>query len=822
MQAFTCRIAATPAQTAILDHLAVTGQIVADHLHRTGDGHIVLVLSEAEIEVAKSHGLDPEVGAALVPRASHPEPGSGGLDLTTGFVTGYMDALEVDAAISAIAAAHPASCSIIDLPHNTTGYDGSHAPALGPATVRALRITADPAARNRPGFLLICGTHAREWINPPLALEFAQRLLNNVDPTSTEAAVVETTRIVAEGDVIIVPCLNPDGLNYSIHDEAFWRKTRNANAGRPACPGTDANRNFEVYFGGAGSSGNPCLDNYRGAFAFSTPETQNVRWIMEEFPNILVGVDSHSFGNAVFRPQPGGGTFIPSLPVSAADEAILSSLETNFVDAVAAAGGPVFSTGTTSNHAGTSDEYMFFAHRVFAFDTECGTSFQPPWPEAATIIQELAAGFQALAHAVLDLTVTTPEPLATVQAIDRTGSMVSFGYDGAARRNASRFVDLMSLGDSTGVVTFADPASDPAVTPPDERAIVNHPLTLLDDPGDAADLRATINAIGFGGWTPIGAGLLAAADQLSGAPTPRAVLLLSDGFENRDPPSLEVLASWPVDLPVYTVALGPAADTGLLDNIAMQTGGAFQMSPDALDLHLIYNQMRTDMADVDTILNQRVDNARQDQDETGHEFDTETGIDRLEITLSAEAVTPARIVLMGPSGREIAPEDYGVTWVRRDSYVVIGIDRPPPGRWTIRTSKVRVSFVLAVFARGPLRTRLQVHPGQDGRPVPKAIVTFDGKALEVPKLQLTWSRIELEAEREPPGPLFKRRNWEDRLGTALGERLKLGRHIAQQIHWPRTNPAIPRGLYRISAKMQGQLAGGVPFHRCAIRTVRIP
>ena len=75
MQAFTCRTSATPAQLAILDYLAATGQIVADHLHRTGDGHIVLVLSEAEISVAKAHGLDLDVGAPLVPRAGHPEPG---------------------------------------------------------------------------------------------------------------------------------------------------------------------------------------------------------------------------------------------------------------------------------------------------------------------------------------------------------------------------------------------------------------------------------------------------------------------------------------------------------------------------------------------------------------------------------------------------------------------------------------------------------------------------------------------------------------------------------------------------------------------------
>jgi hypothetical protein len=818
MQAFQCRIAASPNQVAILEHLDATGQIVADHVHKM-DGHIVLVLSEAEIELAKAAGLELKIGAPLVTRAEHPEPGAA-LDLTTGFVSGYMDALEVDAAITAIAAAHPAFCSVITLPHPTPGYDGSHGPALGAATVRALRITANPALRNRPGFLLICGTHAREWINPPLALEFAQQLLNNIDPASTEPETVEATRIVMEGDVIIVPVLNPDGLNFSIHDQALWRKTRNPNSGSPACPGTDANRNFEVFFGGAGSSPSPCSDTYRGAFAFSTPETRNVRWLLEEFPNMLVGVDSHSFGNAVFRPQPGGGAHVSALPVSAADEAHLAALETTFVNAVAGVNGTTYSTGTTSNHAGTSDEYMFFAHRVFAFDTECGTGFQPPWSQAATVIQEVATGFRALAHATLDLSPTTPAPLTTVQAIDRTGSMVSFGYDGAARRNAGRFVDLMSLGDTTGVVTFSDPSPDPAATPPADRAQVVTPLTLLDDPGDAAMVRASIDAITFGGWTPIGAGLQKSSDLLSGAGGPRAILLLSDGFENRDPQAAAVLSGWPANLPVYTIALGPAADTGLLENIATQTGGQFQMSPDALDLHLIYNQMRADMADTDTIINTMVDSARLDRDESGHEIQVEYGLDRIEITLSAEAAPPREIVLLTPSGRIVDPGDFGVTWLRRKSYVVIGIDRPAPGTWTLRTAGASGPFILAVFARGPLKSEVWLERDKNGCLVPRACVSFDGHKIDDPDLRVASRRIDLAGERSWLGSKPKR-DWQDRSAFALPKHVAELPGASPALHWSGVPPVLPRGLYRLNIALQGSIPGGVRFRRNVVRTARL-
>ena len=41
--------------------------------------------------------------------------------------------------------------------------------------------------------------------------------------------------------------------------------------------GVDLNRNFSVAWGGAGSSGNQRAENYRGAYAFSEPESAAIR-----------------------------------------------------------------------------------------------------------------------------------------------------------------------------------------------------------------------------------------------------------------------------------------------------------------------------------------------------------------------------------------------------------------------------------------------------------------------------------------------------------------------------------------------------------------
>ena len=164
----------------------------------------------------------------------------------------------------------------------------------------------------------------------------------------------------------------------------------------PACPGVDCNRNYPRYFGGEGSSATECAEVYHGPVALSEPEAANIAHLATVERSLLFAIDSHSHGRAVFRPNPAGGTYIASLPVSPADEAIYAHLESRMVDAIACVGGTRYSTGSTSNHAGTTDEYLFFDHHIFCFDLECGEEFQPPIAAAITATQEVAAAVRSL------------------------------------------------------------------------------------------------------------------------------------------------------------------------------------------------------------------------------------------------------------------------------------------------------------------------------------------------------------------------------------------------------------------------------------------
>ncbi|MBI4896742.1 MAG: VWA domain-containing protein [Actinobacteria bacterium] len=859
---FGARVVRTPGAEDVLRQLDAEGRICLDHF-AADDGRFLVVLSLREIRLLREHGLSVDIGRELLTRDARAEidaipgpDGSPAVDvLATGFTTAYLDAAQVASRITALAAAHPSICHLSTLPHNTAGYDGSVSALAGPSPVQLLRITNTPSTQSKPGVLLVCGTHAREWINPLIAIEFASQLANNYAPGSTDPEVVAINRIVEQCDVLIVPVLNPDGLNYSIHDSAGWRKNRSHAAGA-TCPGIDNNRNYEVYFGGAGSSASPCDDSYHGAAAFSEAENRDVRHILEQHPNILTGVDSHSFGQAIFRPGPAGGTYISSLPVSAADHAIYTALENTARSAIAAVNGVTYSTGSTSNHAGTSDEYMFFGHRVFGFDFECALDFQPSFALAQSAVQEVTAGLRALATATIDLTTTTPAPSRVVQCIDRSGSMVAFGYVDSARANARRFIDMMSLGDSVAVVSFGDPSPDPAATPPAMRATTELPLTLIDDPGDYSAARASVDGITFNGWTPIGAGLQRSADLLAGSPSPRAVLLISDGYQNRAPIVADVLATFPAGLRVFTIALGAAADVALLQSIATSTGGQFFSSPTALDLHEIYNQIRSDMTDDGLVLNETgqddsvlnnagFNNVEQDGAVGGgfHVAEVEIGAERLLISLSLHTKPRSSkrrkqplVEVFSPFGRRVRADDWGVKIVERADYALVEITRPAPGGWEIRPRAGVGAHTVAAFVKSPLALRTTLAPGKN------KIELSVGAAFEDRPLALHSGFARLaDVPLPPPSWLSKQRRagigWSDTLRPVSAgfelhakpvavERLPLRRAAAAaaadgEVGAGDRLAIATTGRAPRTAKLHidGKLPGGAPFTRVVTRTL---
>ncbi|MBC8066817.1 MAG: peptidase M14 [Deltaproteobacteria bacterium] len=138
--------------------------------------------------------------------------------------------------------------------------------------------------------MLINGAqHAREWISTMVPICIAERLTAGYEGDPQLRAFVDST------DLWVVPVVNPDGYQYSWSSDRYWRKNRRGGHG------IDLNRNFEVAFGGAGSSSDKRSQIYRGPYPFSEPESAALRDLVRR-EQIAVHVDFHAYGQLLLHP----------------------------------------------------------------------------------------------------------------------------------------------------------------------------------------------------------------------------------------------------------------------------------------------------------------------------------------------------------------------------------------------------------------------------------------------------------------------------------------------------------------------------------------
>lgn len=178
---------------------------------------------------------------------------------------------------------------------------------------------AGPEALQSPAakaYVFVGLTHAREWVSGSVVMHVGKMLSDSLASPAGRANVGRRV-------VWIVPVVNPDGYNYTWTTNRLWRKNRrqNSNGSR----GVDINRNYAKGWGGAGSSGTPSSDTYRGTAAFSEPETQAVRDLSLSIPNIAGFIDFHSYSQLVLWPW--GYTESPP-PDAALLDSIGQSVET--------------------------------------------------------------------------------------------------------------------------------------------------------------------------------------------------------------------------------------------------------------------------------------------------------------------------------------------------------------------------------------------------------------------------------------------------------------------------------------------------------------
>ncbi|MGD9347556.1 MAG: M14 family metallopeptidase [Candidatus Aminicenantes bacterium] len=144
--------------------------------------------------------------------------------------------------------------------------------------------------------VLITGCHhAREWISVEVPLYVAKHLVENYESDSHIRGLVDRAQ------VWIIPLLNPDGLEYTIHFYRYWRKNMRDNGN--GTYGVDPNRNYDYMWGIDNEGSSPASSSYvyRGPASFSEPETQAIRDLFAE-RDFQVAINYHNYSQVIIYP----------------------------------------------------------------------------------------------------------------------------------------------------------------------------------------------------------------------------------------------------------------------------------------------------------------------------------------------------------------------------------------------------------------------------------------------------------------------------------------------------------------------------------------
>jgi len=280
-------------------------------------------------------------------------------------------------------------------------------------TVYGLEIGSDVHSPpdGRPTFLMLGLHHAREWPSGEHAMEFAYDLVQHYGQSQ------RITDLLSRVRVVVVPVVNVDGFEKSVNDgmlvdlrelddggtvsilgtpgNAYKRKncrvydgqeSGNGECTAAASPGgygigIDLNRNYGGFWGGPGASDQFADPTYRGASAFSEPETQNIRELVSG-RQVTTMITTHTFSNLVLRPNgvhpqtkgPDG------LPIGdPPDEPAMKALGAR----MAAQNGYRNIHGwELYDTTGTTEDWSYNATGGFGYTFEIGPrEFHPPFPE---------------------------------------------------------------------------------------------------------------------------------------------------------------------------------------------------------------------------------------------------------------------------------------------------------------------------------------------------------------------------------------------------------------------------------------------------------
>lgn len=351
--------------------------------------------------------------ALLLPLAAAAPARAAAADFPAGY-TAYHTYAEMVADINAVVAAHPDIAEKVAIGHS---YQGR--------TIWAVKISDNVAVdENEPEVLFDGLTHSDEHMGLEMTLHIMHWLTDGYGQWS------RIRNIVNSREIWIVLAVNPDGAEFDIKYGKFhfWRKNRQPNSGTTAI-GTDLNRNFGYRWGGGGrTSTNPFAITYRGPYAFSAPETRNIRdflasRVVNGRQQIRAAITFHEAGRLVMWPY--GYTYanVPA-DMTVDDHNALVSIGRHMA---ATNGYRPEQASDLYITSGTTRDYEYGVYRIFSYTFEMSVV---DYPKPSMIAPETGRNREA----VLYLMERAVCPLAVLGATTRIARCGAFDDDLEVRR----------------------------------------------------------------------------------------------------------------------------------------------------------------------------------------------------------------------------------------------------------------------------------------------------------------------------------------------------------------------------------------------------
>jgi carboxypeptidase T len=271
--------------------------------------------------------------------------------LAQGGINGaFHSYLELEADLMALEAAYPHLARVVDI-----------GDTLESRNIYALKISDNVSLDENEAEVFFVGCHhAREWISVEIPYLLGKYLVENYESNRVIKSLVNRS------EIWIVPLLNPDGLEYSIHTYRYWRKNRRDNGNGSF--GVDLNRNYGYKWGydNQGSSSNSFDEVYRGPSAFSEPETQVVRDFFQQ-RKIQALITYHSYSQVIMYPW--GYTRSPT-----SKDELLKEVAAEMSERIKAVNGNIYrygrAGGTLYLTNGDTTDWSFGAYRIPSYTIE--------------------------------------------------------------------------------------------------------------------------------------------------------------------------------------------------------------------------------------------------------------------------------------------------------------------------------------------------------------------------------------------------------------------------------------------------------------------